>query len=90
MILEAQGMNSSRVSTRGQVVIPKHLRDKLNIKPNSKVFFTESDGHLIMTVLPTDPVAGARGMLKRDIPLANLMQKNREEELALERRHLHQ
>lgn len=30
MILEAQNMSSSKVSTRGPAVFPKHLRDKLN------------------------------------------------------------
>ncbi|AFV10445.1 AbrB-like transcriptional regulator [Thermacetogenium phaeum DSM 12270] len=78
-------MNVSRVSPRGQVVIPKHLRDKFNIKPNSKVYFTESDGKLVLHILPPDPVAAARGILQKDIPLDELIRQNREEELSYEK-----
>lgn len=80
-----KGMNVSRVSPRGQVVIPKHLRDKFNIKPNSKVYFTESDGKLVLHILPPDPVAAARGILQKDIPLDELIRQNREEELSFEK-----
>lgn len=80
-------MHVSSVSSRGQVVIPKHLRDKLNIKPNSRIVFSEMQGRLLLSVLPADPVQDARGMLKKTTPLTELMRQNRKEELARETRH---
>ncbi|MEW6424460.1 MAG: AbrB/MazE/SpoVT family DNA-binding domain-containing protein [Bacillota bacterium] len=80
-------MYVSKVSPRGQIVIPKYFRDKLAIKSSSKVVFSEDEGRLVITVLPADPVAGARGILKKSVPLPELIRKNREEEIAYEKKH---
>ncbi len=37
----------SRVAERGQVTIPKKLRDRLGLKPGAILEFTEKDGRLI-------------------------------------------
>ena len=81
-------MYVSKVSPRGQIVIPKYFRDKLAIKSSSKVVFSEDEGRLVVTVLPADPVAGARGILKKsESSLPELIRKNREEEIAYEKKH---
>jgi len=88
MIKGVEIMYVSKVSPRGQIVIPKYFRDRLAIKSYSKVVFSEDEGRLIITVLPADPIAGARGILKKDLaPLRELMKKNREEEIAYEKKH---
>lgn len=73
-------MSIARVSERGQVVIPKPLRDKLHIKPHATVLFQEKDGQLILTVLPEDPVQAARGILKGEEPVSRLLARYREQE----------
>jgi len=80
-------MYVSKVSPRGQIVIPKYFRDRLAIKSYSKVVFSEDEGRLVITVLPADPVAGARGILKKSVPLPELIRKNREEEIAYEKKY---
>ncbi len=49
------------VSEKYQVVIPKEVREDLNIKPGSKVGFLELDGQYIL-LTPLDPKLG-RGTL---------------------------
>jgi len=39
-------MSSVSVSSKGQVVIPKDVRQRLGIKPGSRLEFTESGGEL--------------------------------------------
>ena len=37
-----------RVTTKGQVTIPQHIREKLGITPYSEVDFIEEDGRVIL------------------------------------------
>lgn len=54
----------SVVSVRGQTVIPKELREKLGIKPHTRLDWTLKNGTLIAYPIPEDPVAALRGVLK--------------------------
>lgn len=48
-------MYSTKVNQRGQITIPKKLREKYNLQPGSEVLFDEVDGHLVLekgTVVP--------------------------------------
>lgn len=38
-----------RVTIKGQVTIPRHIREKLGIRPNSDVNFLEEDGRVYLT-----------------------------------------
>ena len=38
-----------RVTTKGQVTIPKYIRDKMSITPNSEIDFAEKDGKFFLT-----------------------------------------
>lgn len=52
------------VAERGQVTIPKPLREKLGIRPGSKLEFTERDGTLVaVKVEKADPVGAVTGIL---------------------------
>ncbi len=46
-----------RVTEKGQVTIPKAIRDKLGIGPGSEVEFVEREDavHLVRLTLPDDP-----------------------------------
>jgi antitoxin PrlF len=56
----------SRVAERGQVTIPKALRDQLGVVPGTTLEFSEDHGRLIaVKVTPADPVAKVYGCLGR-------------------------
>lgn len=58
---------NSVVSEKGQVAIPKALRDRLGIRPGQVLDFGQQDGRLVATkVRARDPVDAARGILQDD------------------------
>ncbi len=72
-------MNSmrARVAERGQVTIPKHLRERLGVKPGTVLEFSEECGRLIaIKSAGTDPVSelfGCLGMkIETDAVMARL------------------
>ena len=53
------------VAERGQVTIPKTLRDKMGIKPSTVLSFSIEDGKLqAVKVQQSDPVSKVLGCLK--------------------------
>lgn len=55
----------STVSERGQVVIPKPLRDRLGIRPGQQLDFREERGCLVaVKVAPEDPTRTVYGILR--------------------------
>jgi antitoxin PrlF len=53
------------VSEKGQVTIPKPLRDRLGIRPGQVLEFRDDRGRLIATKAPTkDPLASVYGILE--------------------------
>lgn len=53
----------SVVAERGQVTIPKALRDKLGIRPGTALEFTAQNGALVARKAETDPVSQVFGCL---------------------------
>ncbi len=53
------------VAERGQVTIPKLLRDKLGIRSGTLLEFSARNGTLIAHKAETDPVSSVYGCLKR-------------------------
>jgi AbrB family looped-hinge helix DNA binding protein len=57
----------SVVSEKGQVTIPKQLRDRLGIRPGQALEFTEERGRLVATKAQAeDPVTSVYGILRVD------------------------
>ena len=55
----------TNVSQKGQVTIPKALRERLGIRPGNVLDFREEHGRLVATkVTPQDPVETVYGILK--------------------------
>lgn len=53
------------VSEKGQVTIPKPLRNRLGIRPGHILDFREERGRLVVTkAIPQDPVESVYGLLK--------------------------
>lgn len=55
---------SSRVTAKGQVVIPKKLREKYGIHTTTVVRWIEEDRGILMVPESEDPIVTARGMLQ--------------------------
>jgi len=53
-----------KTSTKGQIVIPKEVREKLGITSGKKVLFRVVDKHAEITPLPDDPIKAMKGILK--------------------------
>jgi AbrB family looped-hinge helix DNA binding protein len=58
-------MSVTQIAQKGQLLVPKHLRRKLGLKPGGKVHLDdEEEGRLILTPVPPDPIEAATGFLK--------------------------
>jgi antitoxin PrlF len=55
------------VAERGQVTIPKTLRNKLGIRPGTELEFSAKGGTLIARKAETDPVSRVFGCLGKRI-----------------------
>lgn len=73
-----------QVSNKGQVVIPRELRDKCGISAGGKVEVMEQRGRIVIIPLPQDPIKGSRGMLKWEKTAKEILEEMREEERKLE------
>jgi antitoxin PrlF len=69
---------SAQVSEKGQVTIPKALRDRLGIRPGEVLEFREDRGMLIATkATPRDPVDEVFGIIKSAKPTDEFMEEIR-------------
>jgi AbrB family looped-hinge helix DNA binding protein len=72
---------SSKVTSKGQVVIPKKLREKYGIRTATAIRWIEKDQGILMVPESEDPIVAARGMLKGSgILKAYMKEKRREKE----------
>jgi len=55
-------MPKSKVSVRGQTVIPLEVREALGIEPNSELAWSVEDGVIVAVPIPKDPVEASIGM----------------------------
>lgn len=55
---------SSKVTSKGQVVIPKKLREKYGIRSATSIRWIEKDHGILLVPESEDPIVAARGMLK--------------------------
>jgi len=70
---------SSRVTSKGQVVIPKKLREKYGIRTDTAIRWIEKDQGILIVPESEDPIVAARGMLKGSgIMKAYLQEKKRD------------
>jgi len=65
------------VAERGQVTIPKALRDKLGIRPGTTLEFAASNGTLVVRKAETDPVSIVFGCLGRRVDSDKFIRKIR-------------
>ena len=65
------------VAERGQVTIPKALRDRRGIRPGTTLEFSASDGSLVARKADTDPVSSVFGCLRRRMDTDKFIRKIR-------------
>ena len=75
----------SRVTSKGQTVIPKSVRDQLGICEGTQLAWSDRDGQAVVIPLPADPVRALRGILKgvEGMGVDDLL-RDRREDLELE------
>jgi len=82
-------MPISTLSSKGQLVIPKEIRDALGVKPGQKVFFKIVKDHLVeIAPLPEDPVRHFCGIFKEGASLTRALLREREEDKKREEKKL--
>jgi AbrB family looped-hinge helix DNA binding protein len=81
-------MPISTVSTRGQLVIPKKIREKYNIDPQSSVRWIDTGEFLILIPMTNDSIASSRGILKGAKVSTHSYLGEKKEEKSLEERKL--
>ena len=70
---------TTTVSEKGQITIPKALRDRLGIRPGQELEVKEDHGRLIFAkVIEQDPVDRVFGILKLDKSTDEIMEEMRE------------
>ena len=75
---------SSKVTVKGQVLIPGDIRKRHNIDPGSEVRFVEYGNVVCIVPIVADPVAAAWGMLPSEPSLANELLEERRRDKARE------
>ncbi|NPV60366.1 MAG: AbrB/MazE/SpoVT family DNA-binding domain-containing protein [Actinobacteria bacterium] len=75
-------MNTSTISAKGWVVIPKELRERFGLKKGDKVHFVEYGGTIALVPLSKDAIKESAGMLKGDTSLLSALLKTRQEDAA--------
>jgi AbrB family looped-hinge helix DNA binding protein len=68
------------VSTKGQLVIPKEIREALGIKPKQKVLLKLVKDHAEIEPLPQDPIESFCGIFREGPSLTETLLKEREED----------
>ncbi len=61
-------MTMSRVGQKGQVVLPKELRDVIGIGPGDRVVFDIQDGKVVLTPVPARTTSDLLGILRMPKP----------------------
>lgn len=58
-------MQSNILTTKGQIVIPKVLRDKYKLNPGTKVFFEETAAGIILKQVDAAFIKSAKEMIPK-------------------------
>ena len=61
-------MTVVRTLAKGQVVIPKPIRDRFGIKAGSRFLIRVKGGDVVLHPLPKDPIEALHGILKQGGP----------------------
>ena len=75
-------MLQSRVSVRGQTVIPREIRESLGIAPSSILEWKVENGVIHVYPLPGDPVRASVGLLRGKATFQEFLDQRNADRLA--------
>ena len=81
-------METSLMTTKGQVVVPARLRKKYGIKPGKKIAFFEENGSIVLKPMDESFFNQYAGMLKDTAPTKEEYQAWKNEEMEKEEQKL--
>jgi len=81
-------MAIATVSSKGQVVIPKEIREALHIKQKQRVLLKLANDHLEIIPLPENPVEAFCGIFEKGSSLVDALLKARKEEVEREEKEI--
>jgi AbrB family looped-hinge helix DNA binding protein len=61
-------MKSGVLTSKGQIVIPKAIRDKYKLKPGTKLIFKETEAGLVLQPVDAAFIKSLRGIAKSNDP----------------------
>ncbi len=70
-------METARVTSKGQLVIPSRLRRKYGIRPGTKICFIERDREILFQPVTREYIRSVCGMLKSDVSATGELLKER-------------
>lgn len=62
-------MSESTLSSKGQITIPKAVRERLNLEPGDRVYFDVRDDGSVLMIARNQPLESLFGLLKDKIKL---------------------
>jgi AbrB family looped-hinge helix DNA binding protein len=75
-------MSVVQVSQKGQILIPKAIRERHGVVPGSRVQILEQSSGILIKPAPKDPIDAACGFLEGNFSLTNDLIKEHQMELA--------
>ena len=73
-------MNIVTASSRGQIVIPKEIRNRFNIVAGKRLSIKAEGDHLLLIPLPDDPVEAFCGIFREKSSLTKALTEHREKD----------
>jgi AbrB family looped-hinge helix DNA binding protein len=70
---------ASIVSKKGQIVIPRDVRERHGIKPGDRVQIVDFGGTISLVPIPDDPIAAGLGLLKGGPSWAEMLAEKKRE-----------
>ena len=81
-------METARVTSKGQLVVPSRLRRKYGIKPGTKICFIERDNEILFQPVTRAYIRSVCGMLKSETSVTEGLLKERARDKEREEAHL--
>lgn len=75
-----------QVSPKGQILIPKRIRERYGVKPGAMVQVLEEPDGIVIRPAPEDPIETASGFLEGDFSLTEDIREEHRRELERERK----